>query len=107
MATYTQEPGSLNIALTRGDELGASFDFSNDLSGHSLAGSVVSLVSAQVMTPLSVSVTSATAGLVSISLTELQTSALPSGTYGWHVYWDAPNNVRRTALSGTLDVRQR
>lgn len=107
MATYTQEPGALHIALTRGDELGATFDFSNDLTGHTLVGSVVSLVSAQTMTPLSVSVTSQTAGIVSLSLTELQTSLLPVGTYGWNVYWDAPGSVRRTALSGTLDVKPR
>lgn len=107
MSTYSQEPAVVHLAFVRGDEFGATVDFSNDLSGYSLSASVFSLVSQQNMAPLSVSVVSQTAGIVTVSLTELQTSLMPAGTYGWNMYWDAPGSVRRSALSGTVEVRNR
>ena len=107
MSTYSQEPAVVHLSFVRGDEFGTVVDFSNDLTGYSISAFVFSLVSQQTMTPFSVTVSSPSNGIVNLSLTELQTSLMPAGTYGWHLYWDAPGLVRRAALSGTVEVKNR
>lgn len=105
MSMYTQLPGSLGLAFRKGDELGTTVDFTpTDLTGYTVTSNIVSLVTGEVVQPITVSVVSATAGIVSISLTETQTAALPAGTYSWHFAWDAPGAVRRTALQGMVEV---
>lgn len=104
MATYEQLPGNLGLAFRRGDELGTTIDFDTSLSGYTVTSNIVSLVTGNVVQPITVALSNATAGVVAISLTETQTAALPVGTYGWRLEWDAPGSVRRTALQGTCEV---
>lgn len=105
MSTYTQLPGSLGLSFRRGDELGTTIDFTpTDLTGYTVTSDIVSLVTGNVVQPVTISISNATAGIVAISLTETQTAALPVGTYGWRLAWDAPGSVRRTALQGTCEV---
>jgi hypothetical protein len=37
-------------------------------------------------------------------MTEAQTEALQPGTYSWRLEWIAPGDVKRTALSGFVEV---
>ena len=104
MATYEQLPGNLGLAFRRGDELGTTIDFDTSLAGYTVSSDIVSLVTGSVVQPITVALSNATAGVVSISLAETQTAALPVGTYGWRLEWDAPGSVRRTALQGTCEV---
>lgn len=105
MSSYTQLPGSLGLSFRRGDELGTSIDFTpTNLTGYTVTSAIVSLVSGDVVQPITVSIANATAGVVNISLSETQTAALPAGTYSWHMAWDAPGSVRRTALQGMVEV---
>lgn len=108
MATYSQDSGALHISLVQGDELGTVIDFTpTDLTGYTVTSDIHSLVTGDTVATAAVSIVSATAGTVNVTLSESQTSALKVGTYGWRLYWDASGNVRRTALSGTLEVKKR
>lgn len=106
MPTYEQLPGSLGLSLRKGDELGTTVDFTpTNLTGYTVTSDIISLVTGAVVQPITVAVTNATAGIVNISLTETQTGALPVGTLGWRLEWLAPGDVKRTALSGMVEVK--
>lgn len=108
MATYSADAGALHISLHQGDELGTLIDFNpTNLTGYTVASSVVSLACNQTVASITTTVVTPTAGIVNLSLTETQTAAMPVGTYRWNLYWDAPGSVRRTALGGTFEVKQR
>jgi hypothetical protein len=47
---------------------------------------------------------SAANGQVNVALSEIQTSALAAGTYGWRLAWTAPGDSIRTVLQGTVEV---
>lgn len=104
MATYTQLPGTLNLSFRRGDSVSAEVDFSVGLSGYTASASVVSLVTGSAVASPGVAITDAANGIANVTLTGTQTGAMASGTYGWSLWWDAPGVVRRTVLSGFVEV---
>lgn len=106
MPTYTQLPGSLSLALRAGDEFGTVVDFDTSLSGYTVTSEIVSLVSGQTVTAITTTLADAAAGQVGIAMSETQTAALAAGAYGWRLEWNAPGNVKRTALSGMVEVTQ-
>jgi hypothetical protein len=101
--SYDQKPGSLPISFVRGDTLSALVDFSNDLTGYSFVGSLISVVTGLEVVPLTISVVSAANGQVNVSLTSQQTASLPRGTYGWRFVW-TQGAVVRTALTGYVEA---
>lgn len=103
MATYEQLPGDLSLSFRRGDEFGTTVSFDIPLAGYTASASIVSQVSGSTVATFSTTV-DATAGQVAIALTELQTAALPVGTYEWRLVWVQPGNVQRTALQGFVEV---
>jgi hypothetical protein len=100
---YDQTPGNLPISFVRGDSFSALVDFSISLVGHSLTGTLVSVVTGLDVTPLTTSVVSAADGQVNVSLTAQQTAALARGTYRWKFVWTQGAEVR-TALTGFVEV---
>lgn len=104
MATYSNLPGKLNVQFKRGDELGVTVDFSISLAGYGVVAEMYSLVTGEVLSAVSVSVTDAANGVASLSLSEAQTSSLPAGTLGLRVMLDAPGAVRRTVLEGFAEA---
>jgi hypothetical protein len=105
MSTYEQLPGQLGLSLRRGDELSAAVDFSPiTMTGYTVTAVITSLVTGNTVTAFTTTLTNAAAGIVNVALTEAQTTALPVGTYGWRLEWDAPGSVRRTALQGQVEV---
>jgi hypothetical protein len=103
MPSYDQTPGSLNLSFARSDDFSALIDFSISMSGYTVTAGMTSLVTGSEVQPLTVSFVSATAGTVSVSLTDTQTAALARGTYGWRMTW-VENNATRTALTGFVEV---
>jgi hypothetical protein len=104
-STYSQLPGQLGLSLRRGDELGTTIDFSpTTMTGYTVSAVITSLVTGSTVAAFQTTLTNAAAGIVNIALTEQQTAALPVGTYGWRLEWDAPGSVRRTALQGLVEV---
>jgi hypothetical protein len=105
--TYEQLPGRMNIALRRGDQFSALVDFDpTNLTGYTVASHIYSLASHATVSTITTTLASATAGQVTISLTEAQTENLPAGTLGWRMYWDAPGDVRRTVLQGIVEMHR-
>lgn len=106
MATYTNLPGTLNIEVRRGDELGLTPDFNIDLTGYTVAAAVYSCVTGSTCGTMSASLTNTGSdGKVSLAMTEAETSALAQGTYRWALTWTAPGSVARMALTGALEVK--
>jgi hypothetical protein len=104
MATFSQLPGTLNLAFVRGDEFGTTLDFDVNLTGYTVAAELLSINSLAKVLDITTTVTSEANGQVGISMTEAETGSLAAGTYRWVFYWDAPGSVRRTVLSGFVEV---
>lgn len=105
MPSYDSTPGNLNLTLQRGDDLSVAIDFSPiSVVGYTITASMSSLVTGQVVQPMTVTVASATAGQINVSLTDSQTSLLARGSYGWSLKWDE-GLATRTALSGVVEVK--
>jgi VCBS repeat-containing protein len=105
MSTYSQLPGTMNLAFKRAGDFATLIDFDGTtLVGYTVTATVTSLVTGASVVPFTTTVTDASAGQVNVALTGTQTAALPTGTYGWQLDWTAPGSVQRTALSGTVEV---
>lgn len=104
MATYSQLPGSMNLAFRAGNEFSALVDFDVDLTGYSTSAAIVSTVTGETVTALTTTLADAAAGQVNVALTETQTAAIAPGTYAWSLTWVAPGTVTRTVLGGFVEV---
>lgn len=105
MTTVSQLPTLLNLDLQSGDEFGIEVDFSPiDLTGYTASAQVVSASYGQLVVTPSVNITNPAQGIIAMSLTEAQTSAL-RGTYRWSLTWVAPGDVTRQVLYGFVEVR--
>lgn len=104
MTTWSQTPGNLNFSIIRGDDFSAPIDASIDMSGYTTSATIQSAVTGGTVLPLTVSVTSASAGQMVVSLTDTQTSSLARGTYLWKMTW-VVGGATRTALSGIIEVK--
>jgi hypothetical protein len=103
MATYTQLPGTLNLAVKRGDRFATIVDFDISLSGYTVTSDIVSIPSGLCVSPLAVDTSLADEGKVGLSLTSGQTGTFAGGTYRWLLRWD-PGHAPRTALEGFFEV---
>lgn len=104
MATVTSTPGSLNIVLRKSDEFETLLDFSISAVGCTVSSEIVSTVTGGVVGEFATSVYDAGAGQVNIALSETQTGQLAVGTYLWRNVWNKPGDVRKTMLTGYLEV---
>jgi hypothetical protein len=104
MATFSQLPGTLNLAWKKGDRFATALDFDLDLTGYTVTSSIVSLVTGSDVVSFNVNVTNPGAGQVTIDLTETQ-SALPVGTYGWELHWGSDAHPFRTPVAGIVEVK--
>lgn len=109
MAEFSLLPGQLALKTRQGDEFSATVTLSESgspfvLTGYTVTASITSLVDGAGVDDFTVSVVSATAGQVTISLDESETLALAAGSYEWSLRWIAPGAVTRTALGGVLEV---
>ena len=104
-STYTQLPGTMNLAFKRAGDFAALIDFDGtSLVGYTATATVTSLVTGATVVPFTTTLVDAAAGQVQVALSDTQTAALPAGTYGWRLDWTAPGSVQRTALQGTVEV---
>jgi hypothetical protein len=102
MATYSQLPGSMNLAFRRGNDFATLITFDGvELVGYAVSATLTSLVTGGSVATFATSVGT---GEVNLSLTDTQTASLGVGTYGWRLDWTAPGDVKRTALTGVVEV---
>jgi hypothetical protein len=118
--TYAAIPADLEIIVVQGDELNIGFDASINLTGYTFEAIVYAaeastpggwsggdgLVVGDTAAEFSVNVVNLASGQLNLGLTETQTSALSTATsYRWYLRWSDPDDVTRTAISGTFTVR--
>lgn len=103
-ATAENLPGSLNLAMRAGDEFSTAVDFSISTTSYTWAAQVYSLLTGETLATPTVTVSNASAGQLSVSLTETQTTDLGRGSYGWRLEGTAPGSVKRTWLDGICEV---
>lgn len=104
MTTFSVIPGTLNVTVKQGDRLQFVADFTNTLTGYTVAAEVYSLVDNRTMLAMTATITSEANGTVQISLSSTETASLAAGTYKWKLRWDEGSGAYRTALSGIFEV---
>lgn len=104
MATFDGRPGVLSAKAARADGISMTIDFDTSLAGYSLESVVLSAVSGTQVATMTATLVDGGAGIVGVSLSREQTSALPVGTYNWTLAWTTPGNVHRTAFAGTVEL---
>ena len=104
MATVSTLPGTLNVTVKHGDELGQVVDFSVDLTAYKNEAEVVSAISGAEVAELTVSAVNLATGQVNLAMAETVCDAIAPGSYLWRMIWTAPGSVRRTALEGIFEV---
>lgn len=120
--TYEILPAELDIAFIKGDEFGMTLTVENtDLTGYSFdsrvyalttvnagggLGGGVSVAAGNTVVSFTVTPVTVTAGIVNVSLSEVQTDQLAAnGKYRWWFRTITPGNVTRTILSGDVTSR--
>jgi len=105
MSSYDQLPGQLNLSVRGGDRLSAEIDFNPiSLTGSTMAATISSLVGGNTLASMTTTLTDAAAGKVNVSLTGTQTVDLPRGTYRWDLTATDAASVRRSYLTGFVEV---
>ena len=103
MALYQQLPGYLGLTFRRGDDFTAVIDFDIPTTGFSWSAQIRSTITGEAVQAITVANTNAATGVVTISLTDTQTDALPAGTWGWTLVGTV-SGVTRTYFSGFVEV---
>jgi hypothetical protein len=103
MAVFEQLPGYLSLAFRRGDDFTATVDFNVNTTGFTWSAQIRSPITGEAVQAVSVANTDPTAGIVTLSLTDEQTEALPEGTWGWTLVGTV-GGVTRTYFSGFVEV---
>jgi hypothetical protein len=104
--TFSQLPGLLNLGFAQGEDFSFVCDFDISLVGYTVESKVVSAQYGDTVVVPTTTVTNDAEGLVSVSFTSEQTSAIPPGTYRWQMAWTAPGDIYRQVLAGFVEVRR-
>lgn len=108
MPEYSALPGTLNLALVKGDEMEFTATFNVDLTGHTLSSQIfnettLANVAAPTITTTTATSDGTTTTTVKFNWTETQTGALVVTTrYRWFFRWVTPTGFTRTVLSGSV-----
>lgn len=108
MAAVSFAPGVLDYTVVQGDDFVDTYTITEnaaelDMSAYTLAATVnSSALPAPV--PMTVDTTDAASGIVVVSLTDTQTSALTVGLHDWDFQWTDNDGKIRTVLAGTFKV---
>jgi len=99
-----------NLTVDQGATFNALIDISDDsgnaqnLTGYTVAGQVRKSYDSTTYTAFSASVSNATGGTISISLTSTQTNALAAGRYVYDVEITSSGGVVTRVLEGQVEV---
>lgn len=105
MATSSDIPGVLNLAVRAGDEVGKLLTYDLDLTGYTVRTTIYSLVSGLDVATATTTVTpGAYSSGVNVSVQESVTASLGAGTYGWRQELVAPGSVQATRIDAKLEI---
>jgi hypothetical protein len=105
MSLATQLPGLASVSFVRGDDWGASLDFSIDTTGYTWAAVVESVPNGSTVATPTVTILSAALGQISVNLSRTQTAAIAPGTYRLKITGTASGGTVRRATQGTIEVK--
>jgi len=103
MTTFEQLPGELDIEVGAGDDLAILLDFDISLTGYTFESTVVKPSG---NTAITVTNTNLASGQITLSLTDVQITAIGVGTWYWYLTWTLSGASRR-ALAGVFTVKAR
>lgn len=103
MPLFEQLPGYLGLAFVRGDDFTTTIDFDIPTTGFSWVADIRSPITGEAVQAITVVNTNAATGVVTLSLTDTQTDALPAGTWSWTLVGTV-SSVTRTYFSGFVEV---
>jgi hypothetical protein len=105
MASSPDLPGTLNLAVRAGDEIGKALTYNLDLTGYTARSAIYSLVTGLDVSTVTTTVTAgAASSVVNVSIQESLTASLAPGTYGWRQELVAPGAVQATRIDAFLEV---
>jgi len=99
-----------NLTVDQGATFNAQIDITDDsgnaqnLTGYSVAGQIRKTYDSTTFTAFSASVSNATGGTITISLTSTQTNALAAGRYVYDVEITSGGGVVTRVLEGQVEV---
>ena len=99
-----------NLTVDQGATFNAEIDITDDsvnaqnLTGYSVAGQIRKTYDSTTFTAFSASVSNATGGTITISLTATQTNALAAGRYVYDVEITSGGGVVTRVLEGQVEV---
>ena len=99
-----------NLTVDQGATFNAQIDITDDsgnaqnLTGYSVAGQIRKTYDSTTFTAFSASVSNATGGTITISLTATQTNALAAGRYVYDVEITSSGGVVTRVLEGQVEV---
>jgi len=99
----SQIPGEVNLKFISGDDLTLNIDLNQDITDYTITAEIEA-------TPTNISfnvtVVSATAGTITIVLTDVQTALVTSGN-NWFLKWVDDSGLILTLLKGIITVETR
>lgn len=105
MATIDRLPGELNAKKPRGNSLSEAAVFSISLAGFTATSELLSLVTGERVALVPVVVSSqGTNGVLSMTMTKAEMSAVPVGTYRWRTKVGSSPLDETTYLEGWFEV---
>ena len=81
-----------------------TIDFDTALTGYSFESAILSAVSGTQVATMTATLVDGPNGILGVSLSRVQASSLPVGTYNWTLAWTTPDSVHRTTFNGTVEL---
>jgi hypothetical protein len=105
MATYSQTPGLLNIKGVVGSHFSCQLDFDTSLSGYTFDSAIVlQEYPTKREQPITVAVNNAGSGIITLSLTGIQTSSVGAiANKKWYLNWTI-GGIKQTILAGRFEL---
>jgi hypothetical protein len=107
MATYAQTPGLLNIKGVVGTHFSCQLDFGTNLSAYTFdAAIVLQEYPSQIEQAITVTVDNAAQGIITLSLTQGQTTAIKAiSNKKWYLNWTT-GGIKFTILAGRFELSE-
>jgi hypothetical protein len=105
MATYSQTPGLLNIKGVVGSHFSCQLDFNTSVSGYTFDSAIVlQEYPTKREQAVTVTIDNAGSGIITLSLTGLQTSAIGAiANKKWYLNWTI-GGIKQTILAGRFEL---
>ena len=95
-----QTPGNVNLKIVSGDDLTLNIDLNQDITDYTITAEIEAETT---NISFDVAIVSATAGTITLSLTDVQTALIVSGN-NWFMQWVDDSDKVLTLLKGIVTL---